>query len=254
MKIQAGLLTAALPEGLIKNWLRRVFFKGIFLAAGKQMVELGPPEKKVRAIVVRFPFHQESLGEREMIGYLRKYQPRPGDVVINAGAYHGYFAIYLSRLVGQNGKVICFEPEKNNLKVLRQNIKLNGCENVQVIEKGLWDSEGYLPIIARGSGSNLDGSSRGTQKVKVTALDEEMRKLGIRSINFLTMDIEGAEIKAVDGAKKTIMGSPDINIAIASYHLVDGEKTCQIIEKKLREFGLQAQTDWPKHLTTYAWR
>ena len=69
----------------------------------------------------------------------------------------------------------------------------------------------YLPI-------------KGTQEIIVVKLDDELRKLGINKIDVLKMDIEGAEIEAIQGSKETLKRSK-VNVTIASYHIVDGKTT-----------------------------
>ena len=55
---------------------------------------------------------------------------RPGDTVIDVGANRGMFALNASYLVGKNGRVICFEPNPNCLKVLRYEIESNDIDNI----------------------------------------------------------------------------------------------------------------------------
>ncbi len=245
---------SAWPEGFSKNYLRRIAFKIIFFPWGARSVKIGPTNNKIEARIVKFLGHQESLGEREMDGYLQRYTPKEGEVVVNAGAYHGYFAIYLSRLVGEKGRVICFEPEPNNVSVLRRNIQLNRCENVTIITKGLWDKVCQLPIVPKGSGSAVEPQSCGTTSIALSTLDEQLHNMNISAVNFMAMDIEGAEIKAVDGAKKIISDSPNINLAIAAYHKMNNQPTWRTLEPLLKQYGLMVQTSFPRHLTTYAWR
>jgi len=65
------------------------------------------------------------------------------------------------------------------------------------------------------------------------------------------MDIEGAEIEAIKGAKKTLKNNT-ANLAIASYHILDGEKTHFKLEKMLQKLGYKTETSFLQHLTTYA--
>jgi len=67
------------------------------------------------------------------------------------------------------------------------------------------------------------------------------------------MDIEGAEIEALLGSKKTLIEN-NLNLAIASYHLINGEKTAKKVERFLRKISYTAFTNYPKHLTTYAFK
>jgi hypothetical protein len=67
------------------------------------------------------------------------------------------------------------------------------------------------------------------------------------------MDIEGAEIQAIQGARQLIeQGSAFWSVA--SYHIVDGEPTTGFIERYFSERGYAVKTDYPQHLTTCAYR
>jgi len=67
------------------------------------------------------------------------------------------------------------------------------------------------------------------------------------------MDIEGSEIHAIRGAKEIIKNS-NINLAIASYHVVNGTKTCFEVERLFQDLGYISITTHEEHLTTYAFK
>jgi tRNA G46 methylase TrmB len=85
--------------------------------------------------------------KRSLKGYLADYQLRPGDVVVDCGAYIGEFTLYAAEAVGPAGKVIAFEPDPENMKALKANIALNRLKNVTVMEKGLWSRDGVMQFI-----------------------------------------------------------------------------------------------------------
>lgn len=165
-------------------------------------------------------------------GYLKKYNIKKGDVIVDCGAYVGDFALYAAKAVGEKGKILAFEPDPKNYKKLLENMKLNSLSNLTVIEKGVWSSR---------------TSSRG---MALTSLDDELKS---EKINFIKMDVEGAEIEAVKGAKN-ILRDNKVNLAIASYHMVNGKKTYSRLEEMLSEFDYETNTSYPEHLTTYAWK
>lgn len=187
-------------------------------------------------------------------GYLNKYLPRSGDVVIDCGAYGGAFSIYAAKLVGDNGRIISFEPDSKNYELLLSNIKLNGLNNIIPVNKGLWDSNDTLPFnaIHSGTSSLFDKKENGlASNISVVTIDSEIATLGIKKIDFIKMDVEGAEIEALKGAEKTLTENR-VNLAVASYHIRDGKQTCHGVEKLLAGFGYKAETSFPEHLTTYA--
>ena len=78
--------------------------------------------------------------------YSRCYSLRPGDVVLDLGAHVGTFAIYAAKQVGPTGRVIAFEPSGNNFRLLEQNVLLNGLDNVDLLNRGVWDREAELDL------------------------------------------------------------------------------------------------------------
>ncbi|MDD3245967.1 MAG: FkbM family methyltransferase [Methanosarcina sp.] len=190
-------------------------------------------------------------------GYLKNYTLSNGDIVIDGGAYLGEFTLYASQKVGKEGKVIAFEPDRLNFEKLKENIELNKLNNVIAINKGLWDENTILKFYQSstdGSSFNPDDSSENKNlfiEIPVVKLDSEIDRLGLKRVNFIKMDIEGAEVKAIKGCEN-ILKNTSVNLAIASYHIVDGSQTYADVEKLLKSYGYECQTSFPSHLTTYA--
>lgn len=186
----------------------------------------------------------------ELPGYMKEYQLQEGDYVLDCGSFHGAFVIYASKKVGKTGKVFAFEPERGNMRILRENLKLNNCENVILIEKGIWNKQDKLNFSGTGLGAHLN--KEGKNLINVTDIDSELKNLKIpaQKIKFVKIDIEGAEIEAIDGMKNLLKkGSP--NLAIASYHWRNNKQTYGEVEKKLKELGYITKTGYSKHLTTW---
>jgi FkbM family methyltransferase len=184
-------------------------------------------------------------------GYELHYHIKPGDVVIDAGAYTGDYTVFAAKKAGREGKVIAFEPDEKNLRVLRRNLAHDKLNNVTIIPRGLWDKNTSLSLDSF-NGLHSTISSGGKEKIQVAKLDDEIKKLNLKKIDFIKMDIEGAEIEAVKGAIK-ILKKFRTRLAIASYHIVNGKQTSIFLEKLLSELGYNVKSDFPMHLTTYAW-
>lgn len=187
----------------------------------------------------------------ELPGYIQEYKLNEGDYVLDCGAFHGSFGIYAAKRVGEKGRVLCFEPEKRNLEILEDNLKLNNCKNIISIKKGIWNKQDTLKFSGTGPGAQLD--KKGNNSIQVIDIDSELKRLKISptKIKFIKMDIEGAELEAIEGMKNLIKkGSP--NLAIASYHWRNGEQTYKEVEKRLTKLGYKVKTGYSRHLTTWA--
>jgi len=192
---------------------------------------------------------------KENLGYLRHYDLRHGDVVIDAGGYEGTFSIYAAKAVGEMGRVIVFEPDTENCRKLEANIRLNGLTNVIVINKALWSEDKTLKFNNKhtAGASFFFNASPHAVEISAVSIDNELERLGISKVDFIKMDIEGSEIRAIEGAKKVLMGNA-VNLAVASYHIINGEETSTEVEAVLRKFGYEAVTEFPQHKTTYGFK
>lgn len=187
-------------------------------------------------------------------GYFKKDSINRGDIIIDAGAYNGVFTILAAKMTGPRGKVIAFEPDSNNFNKLLKNLEPNNIKNVIAVKRGLWCEKGNLDLIMCGSRSSFIFNTSEDKKVNtvsVDCLDHELKRLKIKKVDFVKMGIEGAEIEAIKGMKNTLKDSNDIKLAIASYHIVDGKKTCYEVEKLLSNLKFNVKSGHP-HLTTWA--
>ncbi|MDO8513860.1 MAG: FkbM family methyltransferase [bacterium] len=182
------------------------------------------------------------------------FKLKSGDNVVDAGAYIGAFAVYTAKVVGPNGKVIAFKPDPLSYIKLLANIKLNKLKNIIVIKKGLWDKSTELTFYnGQGAGSSCIYGDNNTNPIiiKTVKLDEEIKRIGVEKIDFVKMDIEGAEIEVIDSLKNWLDKNA-VNFAIASYHMRNNVRTSKRLEVILKECGYRAKTSFPEHLTTYA--
>jgi FkbM family methyltransferase len=183
-------------------------------------------------------------------GYLRYWKPKKDAVIIDGGAYRGMYSIYASKLIGDGGKIYAFEPNPSNLKQLKEHLALNGCTNVVPVEAGLWNEAGTQKISSEDANSS-QFSDTATTQISVETIDSFMEKEGLARLDFVKMDIEGAELEALEGAAATMKKFAP-RFAIASYHVRDGVKTWKTLEKMFAQMGYTAWTTSPWHLTTYA--
>lgn len=135
---------------------------------------------------------------------------KPGHTVINAGAFIGDDAVFLGKLVGENGRVFAFEPNAIAFDCLRKNIILNDLENnVTVYPYGVSD----IDVVAHQNFSfnNVGGAvvcEGAPSSSKAGAI--ELRKIDTLikdKVDFIFMDVEGYEFKALYGMEKLLQKS-----------------------------------------------
>jgi FkbM family methyltransferase len=146
--------------------------------------------------------------EPHVVRALRKYLRR-GDCCMDVGANLGYFTSVMANLVGKKGEVIAFEPLPANIKVLGENVLLEGLANVRIEPKAVGNAIGTASLLIQGDTDFTGtaslaevydwGGERTNIEVPVVTLDSYIT--GNRSSpSLLKMDVEGAELMALQGA------------------------------------------------------
>ncbi len=178
--------------------------------------------------------------------YQHFYKIKENDVVIDAGANCGHLTILFSKLVSKSGKVYAFEPDKFNVERINQNINQNVdlYPNIVIEDLLLWDKNEQLDFYEAGTvGSSAVWIPNNDKLVKKEAIriDTWVEKNNIQKLDFIKMDIEGAEIEAMEGCVETIKKLQP-NFAIASYHIVNGEPTYIKLEEFFKKIAYPCQT------------
>ncbi|HOS65667.1 MAG TPA: FkbM family methyltransferase [Candidatus Latescibacteria bacterium] len=144
---------------------------------------------------------------------------RPGMVVFDIGANIGMYSVLWGKCVGESGHVYAFEPFAPTAEYLRRNILANELVNVTVVQKAAADKEGIWDFRVSGDGRDVynslaDGSGpeERLERVPVTTLDAFCAGSGVRRIDLLKVDVEGAEELVLRGAERIIRCSPSICI------------------------------------------
>lgn len=160
----------------------------------------------------------------EYISHDIKIKAEPGDVVIDAGACWGDTALYFANEVGETGRVYSFEFLPANLEILGRNMAMNKelSRRIEIVEHPVWsvtgESVGYTDT---GSGNKVVlGESDFQKTVETLSIDDLSESKGLRKVDFIKMDIEGAELPALEGAVKTLKKHRP-KLAIAIYHSID---------------------------------
>lgn len=148
---------------------------------------------------------------------------RPGDVVIDGGACWGDTALYFADLVGPHGRVRSFEFEPNNVERLRANLALNEAlaGRIEVDERALWHHDGQvLDLTPFGPATTVREHTAETGEVLTVpsaSIDGLVTSGALPRVDFIKLDIEGAELAALQGAQATLKRDRP-RMAIALYH------------------------------------
>lgn len=171
----------------------------------------------------------------------------PGDVVLDCGAYMGDSAWEAMELGAK--LVISIEPSPRNLACLRRNLEKEiAGGRVIVVDKGVWDREDFLVLEEHEDPTadyifeayNPAGKAEG-KKVPLTTIDKLVEELKLERVDYIKMDIEGSEQRAIIGAKNTIAKFKP-RLAIAAYHLPnDWEKIPELVRSAWPGYKLECE-------------
>jgi FkbM family methyltransferase len=189
------------------------------------------------------------LKQYEYCKHSTEIKAHPGDCIIDAGGCWGDTALYFAHAVGGEGKVYTFEFVPDNLEVFQRNRSLNPqlAERIQIIPLALWNKSGEsIDYSADGPGTTLTIRQGPTRSVSTVTIDDFVKQESLSRVDFIKMDIEGSELKALQGAEKTLRTFRP-RLAIAVYHQLDDLIT---IPDYLNELGLHYEF-FLDHFTIY---
>jgi FkbM family methyltransferase len=144
---------------------------------------------------------------------------RPGMVAIDVGAHAGYYTLLFSRLVGEAGRVLAFEPHPVTFAVLARNTQRRGLDNVRLFPSAVSDREGPARLwqteLSIGH-SLLPGKTGAVDALPVTAttLDAVSRAEGIERADLVKVDVEGGEAEVLAGMAELSARSPRLAVIL----------------------------------------
>jgi FkbM family methyltransferase len=144
--------------------------------------------------------------ERERAFVARFLQP--GMTVLDIGAHKGLYTLISSFKVGPDGYVFSFEPSSRERKRLKKHLRLNLCHNVKVFDLALGESAGRADFfVVQGTETGCNSLRPPDVKqpvqavsVPVKSLDEVLSEQQIPTVDFIKLDVEGAELSVLKGA------------------------------------------------------
>ena len=189
-------------------------------------------------------FFFPSIPEEEPLEqYTYWHTPKPGDIVWDAGAYSGATTCLLASMVGSQGKVYAFEPDDLNFAYLAKNLSYHGITNVVPVRKALSGSSGTATFFMNGTQASgirdfvVYSDDVQCKQVPTISMEDACKELGCVP-SYIKMDIEGAELSFIEGAKEFLKSHP-VNFAIESYHRVNEDYTYKKLDPIFKEIGYE---------------
>jgi FkbM family methyltransferase len=179
--------------------------------------------------------------------------PKQGDVVFDLGAGVGEETIILSQLVGERGKVYSIEAHSKTYAALSYLVSVNQLSNVVAENLAFAEMSGFIEI--EDSGNSLANtilpiSKRKSFKVKAITFDEYVMKNSIASIDFVKMNIEGAEQLVIQGMSQSMPIIKHLTISCHDFRYKSGEseffKTKDLVIQFLRDNNFYVKSQLTK--------
>ena len=176
---------APIPKGIAEARFR----DGRFLYC-----ELSDKTQRTMALGLFEPAESRLIGE--LLG--------PHDTFVDIGAHIGWFTTIASQRVGADGLVIACEPYPANVAALKENLVLNGADNVQLVEMALGSRAGILSLGGADSGgiTALEWGQFQRIEVCMTTLDQVTTE--VEKVTLMKMDVEGWEAHVLSGGRETL--------------------------------------------------
>ena len=156
--------------------------------------------------------HIYFLGAYEPVeSYLFTSLIEPGQTVIDIGANVGQYSLLASKKVGEKGRVYAFEPVPANFQRLSENIRRNAINNIVLNRMAVWHENTTVNLglhqaedIQENHGSFAIGGTASSVTAPAIVLDDFVKANQLTRIDFIKMDIEGAEGFAIRGMQQTL--------------------------------------------------
>jgi FkbM family methyltransferase len=154
--------------------------------------------------------------------FMYQYLPREGDTIVDVGAGTGWETLLFSRRVGRSGRVISIEAHPRVFRCLSKMRAENRLENVTLVQAAVADQEGEVQLSdsPEHEANSIIGVVSGI-RVACTTLDYIFRSLELSRVDFLKMNIEGAERLALSGMGEMVRKTKNVCISCHDF-LADG--------------------------------
>lgn len=146
---------------------------------------------------------------------------KPGGVFFDIGANLGLYSLYASRIVGETGKVISFEPFSINNNALKLHVEMNALSNVTIEKLAVGKEWGWITMYNDESEENLGMVTANfienatKEEVEMVSIDDYLLTHPVTKVDFIKIDTEGFEYATLLGMLETLKkDQPDILIEI----------------------------------------
>ena len=165
-----------------------------------------------------------------------RFAPKEGDTVIDIGAHIGRYTITSSKQVGKTGKVVAIEADPDNFQLLKRNIALNKLTNVMPLNYAVFSERTRMKLYEQSASAKYNSlmlarAARTKNYVEVEAdtLDSILKLNEVNQVNWIKIDVEGAEFEVLKGSTKTL-SSENMSLLIEIHNIEDPSHHHNIVD------------------------
>jgi FkbM family methyltransferase len=220
---------------------------------GKDLIQIKVPKYnyKVYCPPTKDDFINMTVREEDI---LEHFNPKRGETVVDVGAHIGRYTIISSNHVGPEGKVVAIEANPLVFEMLNKNVKLNNLTNVVCINYAVFSEQTKINLFLPGEKEEnnqdtiyntiMKERARNEQKyvvVNANTLDNILREQGMDegSVNWIKIDVEGAELDVLKGAHNILSKSQRISLLVEIHDLGNGKNFYEPIVDLLGAYNLR---------------
>jgi FkbM family methyltransferase len=165
-----------------------------------------------------------------------RFTPKEGDTVIDIGAHIGRYTITSSKQVGNTGKVVAIEADPDNFQLLKRNIAFNNLTNVLPLNYAVFSERTKIKLYEQSASAKYNSvmltraaETKNYVEVKADTLDSILKLNGVNRVDWIKIDVEGAEFEVLKGSTKTL-STENMSLLIEIHNIEDPSHYDNIVD------------------------
>lgn len=161
------------------------------------------------------------------------FKPKVGEIVVDVGTYIGRYTLIAAEYVGDTGLVVGIEADFHNYQRTQRNVEINKAKNVVLVWSAASNHEGMVRLYqAEKSGRHSLVYARARyEDVPCKSIDNLLHELGVSRVDWVKIDVEGAELMVLEGSQKTLAENERLKLVMEIHPGADSDAIFRFLEQ-----------------------